>query len=341
MPEVGKYIYGIINTNKELSLGPFGITACEMVKAVSYQDISAIVSDLEIADYTHMRKDALARNLVRHQKVIERITPKYTIVPMKLGTFAKDKGEVILIISKGYQLIKDIFSKIAGKIEIDVACTWSNFSSLLKEAGEEGEIEEFKQSLLANSKGVTVDDQMKVGLMVQKAVERKNEDCAKKVLDTLKVVSQDFKTHERMDDKMITNYAFLINKTRAGYFYKKVEELNRDFRGQINFRCVGPLPPYSFYTLEVKKMQFEEIDCARKLLGLNDSASKEEIKKAHQAKAFVYHPDKNPNMPGIEKEFDKLTKAYNILQEYCQGESCFFNEKDFEKNAILVKIKGQ
>jgi len=339
VPEIGKYIYGIINSNKELAFGSLGITACETIKSVPYQDISAVVSDTEIADYTYMRRDVLARNLVRHQKAIEKIMPEYTIIPMKLGTFAKDEDEIILILSKGYQLIKDIFGKIAGKIEIDVASTWSDFPSLLKEIGEEGQIKEFKQSLLANSKGVTVDEQMKVGLMVQKAVERKNEDCAKKVLNTLKTVSQDFKAHERMDDKMIANYAFLMDKTRVGHFYKKVEELNGDFRGQINFRCVGPLPPYSFYTLEVKKMRFEEMDRARKLLNLGETATSEEIKKAHQSKAFIYHPDKNPNVPGIEKEFDEVTKAYNILQEYCQRESCSFNAEEFKKNTILVKLK--
>ena len=44
-----------------------------------------------------MRKDTLARNLVRHQKAIEKIMPEYTIIPMKLGTFAKDEDEIILI----------------------------------------------------------------------------------------------------------------------------------------------------------------------------------------------------------------------------------------------------
>jgi len=272
MAEMGKYIYGIINPGKNLSFGPCGFTVSKEIYTIPYRDILAVVSDSEILDYTCMRRDVLAGNLVRHQKAIERIMPEYTIIPMKLGTFAKDEDEIMLILSRGHQLIKDIFGKIAGKIEIDIASTWSDFPSLLKKTGGEGRIKEFKQSLLANPKGVTVDDQMKVGLMVQKAVEKKNEDYAKKIMDTLKPVSLDFKAHERMDDKMIANYAFLIDKTRSGHFYKTVEELNRDFRGQINFRCVGPLPPYSFYTLEVKKMRFEEMDRARKLLNLGETA---------------------------------------------------------------------
>ena len=33
----------------------------------------AIVSDLQIVDYSHISKDALARLLVRHQQVIEKV----------------------------------------------------------------------------------------------------------------------------------------------------------------------------------------------------------------------------------------------------------------------------
>ena len=98
-------------------------------------------------------------------------------------------------------------------------------------------------------------------------------------------------------------------------------------------------PPYSFYTLEIKKWQFEEIEWARKKLGLlNDFITKDEIKRliTHWLSAI---PTKNPNTPGIEKEFDETAKAYKILWEYCQGDSCHFDEEAFKKNAILVKVR--
>jgi len=102
---------------------------------------------------------------------------------------------------------------------------------------------------------------------------------------------------------------------------------------------VGPLPPYSFYTLEVKKIRFEDIDRARKRLGLDGFATRDEIKKAYQRLALTSHPDRNPNKSGIEKEFDEVTKDYRVLWEYCQGENCSFDEQDFKKNSVLVKVR--
>ena len=56
---------------------------------------------------------------------------------------------------------------------------------------------------------------------------------------------------------------------------------NIKFEGKLNFRCVGPLPVYSFYTLEIQKMLFKEIDWAKKKLGLNDFSTKDEIKNPY------------------------------------------------------------
>ncbi|MFH0772387.1 MAG: GvpL/GvpF family gas vesicle protein, partial [Candidatus Omnitrophota bacterium] len=263
MEKQGKYIYGFLNSGKELFFGPHGISACEEVYTVSYQDISAVVSDSEIADYTCMHTDSLAMFLVRHQRAIEKIMGLgHTIIPMRLGTFAKDTGEIQYILSCGYSIIKDIFSKISDRIEIDIIAEWSDFSSTLKEIGEDEEIKKFKERLLTSPAGVTVDDRMKVGFMVKEALERKREGYSQQIRTTLKSVSQDFKTHELMNDKMVTNIAFLIDKPKQDTFYKRVEELNAKFKEELNFRCVGPLPPYSFYTLEIKTINNEEIDWA-------------------------------------------------------------------------------
>lgn len=341
MSEIGKYIYGIISSNGEKFFGPCGITAWEEVYTISYHDISAVVSDSEIVDYTHMSKDDLAKLLVRHQQVIERIISlEYSIIPMRLGSYIVDGDEVRHILAKGYPIIKDIFNKIGDKIEIDIVATWSDFASALKEVGEEREIKEFKERLLANHKGITADDQMKVGVMVKRALDEKREKYAFQIQNALKTVSKDFKVHEVMDDKMVINTAFLINKARCEDFDRKVRDLNTKFAEKLNFRCVGPLPPYSFYTLEIKKIQFEEIDWARKKLGLNGlTTNKEEIKKAYQKSAFSSHPDKNPDIPGIEKEFNDVTKAYKVLLEYCQDDTCSFKEEDFRKDSLIVKVR--
>ncbi|MBU4140432.1 MAG: GvpL/GvpF family gas vesicle protein [Candidatus Omnitrophica bacterium] len=346
MEKQGKYIYGIIASNSENSFDRCWIMANERICVIAYRDIAAIISDSEVVDYTHLRKDILAKQLVKHQMIIEGIMPQYAIIPMRLGTFAIDEAEVKDILSKGYGLIKKIIPKIIDKIEIDLVATWSDFTSVLKEAGEEKEIKEYKEGLLSSPKGITVDDQVKIGFMLKKALDEKREKYALKIQDALKAVGINYKQHELMDDKMVVNLAFLIEKAKLKEFYAKVEDLNTEIKELLNFRCIGPLSAYSFFTLEIKKIQFNEVDWARKRLGiLEDCSSKEGIKIAFRKQVFISHPDRNPDKPGIEKEYDEITRSYNMLLEYAQAceqigqENLIFNEDEFQKNAILVKVR--
>jgi molecular chaperone DnaJ len=51
------------------------------------------------------------------------------------------------------------------------------------------------------------------------------------------------------------------------------------------------------------------------LLGIDSSASLEEVKKAYRRLAHQYHPDKNPHDPSAVDHFRLITEAYEILQD--------------------------
>jgi hypothetical protein len=363
MSNTGKYIYGVINSNAEESfelgeiaafevihpsISPLGVTEENHAYTVCFQDIAAVVSDSEIVDYRHMPKETLARMLVSHQQLIEKVMAKHTIIPMRLGTFASSDEEVSMILSKGYRTIADIFERAKDSIEIDVVATLSDFKSFLQEISGEEEIKQFKQSLLDKKSGVTIDDQARIGLLVKKHADKGKEVFAGQIQAALSEIAQNSKVHDLMDDKMVFNTAFLISQNRREEFEHKIDEINDEFGERLNFRCVGPLPPYSFYTLEVKRPQFEEVSWARKKLGLvDDFVTANEIKKAHLKTALACHPDKNPGTPDIEQKFDEMTRAYKILLDYYRAssqseynEGCYFNEQAFEKNAVLVTTMG-
>ena len=350
---MAKYIYGIIpgcradskgskqgEPTDEQPFDTFVTTAGVKAYTIPCQDVSTVVSDSEIADYNYLLKDETARHLLRHQQTIEKAMESVPVIPMQMGTFASDEDEVKSILAEAYPIVKEIFDKIADKIEIDVAATWDDFHSVLKEVGQQEEIKAFREKLSANPKGIMVEDQMKAGVMVEKALDEKNAKTAEHIQDALQVFIHSVKNHELMDDKMVMNTAFLIYSHEKERFYQKIDDLNTEFHDELNFRCVGPLPPYSFYTLKVQKMQFEEIDSARKKLGLvNDVVSKDEIKKAYQAKAFHVHPDRNPDQVGIEKKFDEVKKASQALLDYCRGEQCCFTKEAFMNNRMIVKVR--
>jgi len=51
------------------------------------------------------------------------------------------------------------------------------------------------------------------------------------------------------------------------------------------------------------------------VLGVDKSASQEDIKKAYRLMAKQYHPDVNPGNPEAEEMFKKASEAYEVLSD--------------------------
>ena len=81
---------------------------------------------------------------------------------------------------------------------------------------------------------------------------------------------------------------------------------------------------------------FKQIEEARRLLGLEEDASLEEIKKAYRILAYKYHPDKcsGKKKKECEEKFKKISHANDVLMSYCSGYRYSFKEKDVRKNVM-------
>lgn len=350
MAETAKYIYGVIAVSEARALDPTAFERevqpaspeCRTVSAIVHQGVAAVVSDSAISDHTHLLKDALARLLVKHQMVVEAVMGLgYTVIPMRLGTFARDEREVREILGRGSVLVRDISGKVANRIEVNVVATWIDLGATLKEIAEHPSIRQLKAELLANPAGVSLEDQMRVGVKVKELLDQARTGLAADIGAALDPVCADRREHELMDDKMIANIAFLLDRVRQPQFDQAVQGLDTRFSGRLNFRCVGPLPPYSFYTLEARKLQFDAIDWARRKLGLvKNTATQEDIRRAHRQMALASHPDRNAGSVVMSREFDEVTKAYRILNEFCQGGRCSFDPVSFPEHSIRVGLRS-
>jgi hypothetical protein len=160
--------------------------------------------------------------------------------------------------------------------------------------------------------------------------------CANEVIEALSPLSKSCQPHEVKDDTMILNCAFLIETHLLDAFEKEIDVLDKRYDNQLTFRLIGPLPPYSFKTLEIELLDPGDVEDARILFSLGKTATELEIKTRYREMAKTLHPDRFPGDKAAQNRFESFNKAFEILKAYCRGGACSFEPVDIQ-NWIAVR----
>jgi hypothetical protein len=340
----GLYVYGLIPNY--YSSDQFREMEKLTVMSIPYGKVSAIVAESNIIDFSELGTEPLARLLLSHQQTIEAIMRLgfNTIIPMQLGTFAENAKQVKKIIETGYDQILQTFEKISGFIEIDVVTTWADFSATLGEIATDPQLMALKLEI-QQKETISHDDQMQIGSMVKKMLDHKRNELSVKIFNSLEPFSQKTKQHELLNDQMVSNTAFMVNQQQQQLIEKALDELDVELNGMLNFKLVGPLPCYSFFTLEAKLLQYHDLFDAVKGLDLQGELSEKTIRQAYLNKVKLFHPDQNPDDEG-RILFNKAQQDYQLLLNYFRAqkpesehETIEITPEKISNNFYIIKIK--
>lgn len=339
------YLYGITNSfyapARLIELEKMGLDV------IQYEKISAIVEKRAYINLAHTTKETLARLLLGHQQTLEKLMEAgfSMLIPVRLGTWSKDKNEIRKILKKAYPICTNILSQIGDKVEIDVVATWGSFVNVLQDISVDAEVFELKQKLIGQGDSVPISDQMQMGRLIKAKLDEKADTIRQRITKSLEPYYQELRYHEVMQDQMAANIAFLISKGKMDCFEQALDRFDQELKGELNFRCVGPLPCYSFYTLEIIELNFEQIEQAKNELGITLKASSGEIRQAYLNKVRSVHPDVNSG-DGNETYFTALRHAYDVINQYLQTarqssdeDLFYFTREQVEENSLLIKIK--
>jgi hypothetical protein len=322
--ETGRYLYGIIETGSWENFGNIGLGNSE-VYTIQYADIGAVVSDIPV-DYIIEIEEAMT-----HEKTLRKIMETHTIIPMGFGVVARNESEIINILKRGQMKFKNTLEKIDNKLQVNVKISWNNdiLTDILRES------EEIRT--LSTKVKETANQSLKIelGKKVKSALDERKNEYMKNIRSILEALSDWFKENKITDQDTIMNASFLVNKEKEQKFYGKLEELEKKYAKKLKFLCVGPLPPYNFTEIEIKKIDFKTVDNARKTLGLGLDVSVSEINSAYGQLARKYHPDLHLDDPFAEGKFKKIKNAHEVLTKYCEHYLCSLEKTKIEETIIV------
>ncbi len=314
-----KYVYGIIDSGNETDFNIPGLSSSSSVYTIADQDLSCVVSDYFGKEFSSMSQEEVVRCLLGHQVVVEHAMTEHTVLPVKFGTVLTTSDEVRSLLSQGRSQFVDALAWIRDKVEIEVAATWDR-RRILQEVSTEPEIILATKALVGN-KQQTLQEQIQLGQMVTASMDRRRQSYRERMINFLMSVAVDVQPNALVSDKMVMNVAFLVEKANQEEFDSCLKQLNDLFHDQINFRIIGPLPPYSFTTVEVTRPNPEKIEEARQLLHLGQTFSEPEVRKAYRHLAAQSHPDYVAADELAKGRFVRLHQAAELLSAYCHGQA--------------------
>jgi len=317
MKDEWKHLYGVADASESLSVGPIETeNQGSKVYAVTYKDLSAIVSNTPFINFKTMRKDLLVQSLLNHQKIVEKVMGSCSIIPFKFGSLAHTEKEVERILILGYGLFKSLLPWVSERVEFELTATWNREMIFKVLYEEEPEIQSLQKMVESKPERDALFEKIKLGKLVRQSLLRRRLLFKDKIVSQLHGCIESQCDHDAIDDLMILNTAFLTKKDVEDEFHRMVQQLDHDFSGEVFFRLIGPLPLYSFKCVEIEWSSGDRIRDALSLLGLEENATSADLKAAYYRKGQCLHPDKIGYHSGTSPEFEKVVEAYGLLRKY-------------------------
>ena len=278
---------------------------------------AAVVRDATASSIVTRDRQALARCLLAHQQVIERVMTWAPVLPVKFGTVAPDGQSVARCLACGAAAFADAFQRVKEKTQFEILVTWDPepvFASIAVDA----EVMRLKRELTASSSASDPVASARLGALVKRMFDQRRGELGNAIARVLRQTAEDVVANALMDDRMVLNLALLVDDDRVAALDEGLETLDARYDGKLTFRCVGPLPAHSFAAVEVSFLDADKIARARKVLNLDTVRDTNTVRAAYRRLAKRSHPDVTARDDDGER-IAELNDAFTILSSYADA----------------------
>ena len=329
------YLYGVIPAGKSRDLGPIGLDGRE-VGAVCEGDLAVVTSRGTRVSFSTVAPERTLQCLAQHQRVLERVMVDSPVIPLKFGTYADGDEHVRRILRSGHKEFAQALDRYGSRVEVDLAAQWEDLGSVLAQIATDERVVSLKNRFAAEGQ-VGIAQRVAMGKLVKQLLDERRTQIAGELIIAIHGRWPNIVVNPTRDDTMLLNAAVLVGRDEQAEFDQVIERLNARYGDRFHFRCVGPLPPYSFATAEVKTLQAADLQASAQSLGLGGSASLAEIKSAHRRLLGEAHPDRNPGADTAGR-MREISAAYELLEEYVLNLKHTFSAA--QDAPVMVKVRS-
>ncbi len=180
--------------------------------------------------------------IIVHEKVIEEVMKRYTVLPFSFGVVAGAKVVQRKLLGEKFGEFHEALARLKGKTELDLKAFWLNMDEIFKEVAHALRV--------TSSESASYAQRIAVGERVAQMVAQKKKQEAEAIVTELRGLAEETVEKEAQSDRMVLNYAFLVHKKQEAAFDKAVMHVATAQEGRIKFKYVLS-PPYNFVNLHL------------------------------------------------------------------------------------------
>ncbi|MBM3474241.1 MAG: hypothetical protein FJX75_13310 [Armatimonadetes bacterium] len=313
-----QYLYAIVPTEDRLTFEVVDLDdGPRRAHCLSVGGLAAVVDANSPSDPRGLPKEAVVRHLLAHERVVEEVMRALPVLPVKFGTFLPSKAAVCRLLEQNWRLFRRALNELAGRAQVEVVVLW-DLEQAFRQIRSEEPIAGLIAEIAAAPERNTPANRAVVGQLVQAALGSRRAALQQHLLAALRALTAEVVLTPAMDDTTVLSVGLLLDESGREALDRELARLDEAFDGRLTFRCIGPLPPYSFATVQVQRPSYAEVEQARCLLGLGESAAGDDIRRAFRRLAALTHPDVNRRDPQAEKRMADLNQAYRLLMGYAE-----------------------
>lgn len=240
-----KYVYCVLDSRLQEIDENTGLNGCKLY-CVSYEGISAIISDVQKVDYN-------ANNLLLHESVNEGMMRHSTVLPMRFGTVMSSDAKVKEMLERYFDDFNENFLRLAGQVEMGVKVIWpvDEIKKDICSGVASGEHE-----LSRIPAGIAYLKRRMKEIFIEEALKEKADKMAWEVDEILRPYFVDHRVRTMVTEKMAINSSYMVFKNQAEMFRRKASEIKLLFP-DIKILVSGPWPPYNFIRLRKNEAEKE------------------------------------------------------------------------------------
>ncbi len=246
----GYYIYGIIAAGRRQEYGPIGIGGRgDLVYTLPYRNVAAILSRAPIVKYAVTRD-----NMLTHTRVLECAVQEHTVLPVRFSTVAASEEVVVeQVLKTRYQEFINLAREMAGKLELGIRARWIDMEAIFAELADENTAIKALKEVAKREKNQQrrYATRIKIGQLVQSALEEKRKREKKELLEALRPLSLKWNELPIYGDMNLVSVAFLVCKEHEPAFEQKIAELKKVYEKRTQIKYIHSHIAYSFVELVI------------------------------------------------------------------------------------------